>query len=165
MATIIKFNNHNDFNPDYTPIQMFEMGIFKGCYFQKINNLVFTEYVHSQFIEDIIDSIKNNVAYKLIMIPNINHNFYKVECGSSYEQWCDKDWINHDLDPYGWVNWYINFYYGRRVPLEDKKQIKRWKQFKARHLGMLKSRGEKYKLSTNNLKTKQNLLHWAVNWN
>jgi hypothetical protein len=155
--------NNIGFKPDYNPIQMFELGIFGGAYFKEKKDVKNWQVsVDKKFIKDLNKSscIRNDIDG----VFHKQKNKYKVDCGSTYDQWCDKDWINHELDPYGWVNWYINYYYGRRVSSEDEKQIKRWKQFKARHLGMLKSRGEKYKLPENNLKTKQNLLHWAINW-
>lgn len=151
----------NNFKPDYTPIEMIKLGVFNGAYFtdKSISN-DWIKFVKNDFL---LDLYENNVnLYLLHGQPNVNKNRYKVQCGSTYYDWIDRNWIE-DIDPYGWFNWYINYHYGRRC-YDDNRQIKRWLQFKARHLGMLKSRGEKYKLPTNNLKTKQNLLHWAINW-
>ena len=44
--------------------------------------------------------------------------------GSSLEMWEEKNWIT-STDPYGWVQWYCNFYNGRRTK-DDERQIKRW---------------------------------------
>ena len=54
-------------------------------------------------------------------------NNYKVKCGSTLEQWEEKNWIK-EQDPYGWVEWYCNFSLGRRSE-DDERQIKRWLAF------------------------------------
>lgn len=58
---------------------------------------------------------------------NKNINKYKVKCGSTLSQWQEKNWIRAQ-DPYGWVEWYCNFYVGRRSD-DDERQIKRWLAF------------------------------------
>jgi len=82
--------------------------------------------------------------------------YYQGFCGSTYKTWKKNNWLNSEI-PYGWVNWYINFYYGTRTS-QDARQIARWKSFTARHIGMLKKYREKGQATA---KTQQNLLHWA----
>ncbi len=98
---------------------------------------------------------------------NKNLNKYGVACGMDYQGWIDSDWIK-EQDPYGWFNWYINFYYGRRSS-DDDRQISRLKSFVGRHSGMLKSICLKKKVSTSDesvsRKTRQGLLHWAYTIN
>ena len=53
-------------------------------------------------------------------------NKYGKKVGTTLEFWEDKNWINKQ-DPYGWVQWYCEFYSGRRSK-DDARQIKRWKQ-------------------------------------
>lgn len=137
---------------------MIGLGIFKGAYFNEpkvnkttLNNWQF--YVPSQFLIDFVHSKLRNSL--IIGGGNIEINKYKTDCGSDFDFWTEKGWIN-ELDPYGWFNWYINYYYGRRCD-DDERQIKRWLNFKVRHAGTLR----KY---PNSIKTKQNFLHWALNW-
>ena len=66
---------------------------------------------------------KNDFAFKDY---DAAKNKYGVKVGTTLEFWESKDWItNHD--PYGWVEWYCNFYNGRRCE-DDKRQIDRWKK-------------------------------------
>lgn len=168
------FQDYPEFKPDFTPIQMAWLGVFKGSYFnsklhglekQFENNLesichlvdmtFFTDINHSK-----LDIYFSHFQSKLFANKSeININLFKVDCGSDYYQWLSKGWI-FNIDPFGWWNWYINFYYGRRHSC-DKTQIKRWSSFKARHSGMLLARCKPDEINKC-LKTRQNLLHWAI---
>jgi hypothetical protein len=63
--------------------------------------------------------------YKLDEYDN-TINRYKVSVGTTYEYWMKKNWIREDIDPYGWIEWYCNFWSGRRSD-DDNRQIQRWK--------------------------------------
>jgi hypothetical protein len=141
-----KFADHPDFITSYTPLQMFTMGIFGNAYFQ-----IRPKDLPDQFILDLSQS-----GYKNINVPNIGKNCYKVDSGSPLSWWLEKGLIHSD-DPNGWVEWYIKFYYGRRHP-DDLRQIGRFKAFIARHMGIIKNH-------PHSIKTKQNLLHWAWDYN
>lgn len=159
LNTVIKFEDYPEFKPDFTPIEMFWLGIFGGNYYQ-INN--FKKYSNKFLAE--INSNNNDLwfdFYKKLFNKsyNVETNLFQVKCGSSYEQWIDRGWI-FEIDPNGWVEWYVNFYYGRRDKC-DKEQIKRWKSFKARHSGMLLAKCTPKEIDKC-LKTRQNLLQWAV---
>ena len=146
-------NIHKMFKPDYTPKEMFELGIFEGNYFnEKLNLPKVSDLVHlPESAKLMIDNLSLDLVSTLR--PDKSRNHFNVTCGSDYETWSKKGWIN-SLDPYGWVNWYLSYFYGRRSD-DDARQIKRWKAFKIRHLGMLK----KY---PNSNKIKQGLLNWAI---
>lgn len=134
----------SSFKPSYTPIQMFQMGIFGGKYFEVETTLP------EQFLIDL-----KAIGYVDKEKRNSIHNHYKVTCGTSLQSWLDSGVIHKD-DPNGWVEWYIKYYYGRRHE-DDARQIKRFKAFISRHTGMLKN-------YPNSIKTKQNLLQWAWNY-
>ncbi len=173
----IVFNDYKDFKPDFTPVQMGWLGVFKGGYFsvslieehkaKKANDINNGSYEYLNYLEfnfpDEINESKNMFFGFHNNLHNKNNdksiNLFGVDCGSSYMQWIDRNWI-FKIDPYGWYNWYINFYYGRRDKC-DATQIARWKSFKARHSGMLKSRCKPNEIDKC-LKTRQNLLHWAI---
>lgn len=150
--------DYPEFKPDYSPVEMFREGIFGGNYFQPSIPKKWKSHVPEEFIQEFeefeIDNLLKNSHY-IIQI-----NRWRVECGSSYEEWVSNGWIK-EQDPYGWVNWYINFYYGRRSE-DDSRQIGRWFSFKGRHIGTLKRSAKPDEISKG-LKTRQNLLHWAVN--
>ena len=49
---------------------------------------------------------------------------------ASMQRWPDT-WINKDVDPMGWLEWYENYAGGRRSE-DDARQIQRWLRFKRR---------------------------------
>ena len=144
---MIKFDDKPEFIPCYTPIEMFNMGIFGGGYF-----LIQTDLPS--------DFIKNSINLNLdLPFPLKENNHYGILSGSTLEWWLEKNLIHKD-DPNGWVEWYVKFYYGRRHH-DDDRQIKRFKAFVTRHIGMMRSYQAK---GRDSMKTKQNLLQWAWNY-
>ena len=142
-----------DFNPDFTPVEIFKMGAFGGAYFDAYVDPNWQMWVPSVFVDAFTEEEMTTHLTKASADKKINK--YGVHCGSSYKDWLTAGWIRPE-DPFGWMNWYINFYYGRRSD-DDQRQIKRWKAFIPRHAGILKA-------YPNSRKTKQNMLHWAVDY-
>lgn len=158
-----RFHDYPEFLPSYSPIEMFNLGVFGGNYFgnRKVNKK-WEEFVPEKFLKECQEiapeKIFNNL-YSVII------NKYGVICGMNYDKWIKSEWII-EQDPYGWFNWYINFFYGRRSD-DDNRQIKRWKSFTSRHSAMLKGHCKKaekdLKDESFGLKIRQGLLHWAYN--
>ena len=127
----IHFSDYPDFMPNLTPRQIFEMGSFGGTYWRPITSSITNKKYKNEHLKfpkkwwkNIDDSMLISSKY------NIEINKYKVFCGSSLEDWENSGWIKK-YDPYGWVQWYCNFFSGRRgkTPEEieyDKYQISRW---------------------------------------
>ena len=97
----------------------------------------------------------------------LTYNKYKVKCGTTLEFWEEKDWISKH-DPYGWVEWYCNFFKGRRLEEEDKRQIKRWLNFagpKGRFSQRLRNMVKKKQTALTDPMVspviRQSLLHWG----
>jgi hypothetical protein len=159
------FKDAPDFTPSYSPIEMIEAGVFGGNYFGNIEvDKNWMEWVPREFIDEcqpIHISKLTNTIY------DISTNKYGVSCGMNYQGWMDSGWIK-EQDPYGWFNWYINFYYGRRSE-DDNRQIGRWKSFVSRHRAMLKSICKKANRDildeSFGKKTRQGLLHWSYKIN
>jgi len=72
--------------------------------------------------------------------------------------WVTKGWIYKD-DPRGWFQWYYRYYMGRRIPDEDKRQIKRWMMMK-RHIKQIAYNCKSGDISYRP-RQRQVLLHWA----
>jgi hypothetical protein len=138
------FQDHPEFSPSYTPVQMFRMGIFGGSYFQ-LDTILPEEF--SKEMGTLLPQSGRPDKFK---------NFYKICSGASLEWW-QYQGLMHPDDPNGWVEWYIKFYYGRRHE-DDHRQIKRFRSFVTRHLGMLRSY---QRAGKDSIKTKQNLLQWG----
>ena len=133
------------FEPQLTPKQMLELGVFGGSYFgNKID-----EFPKSWF--------KNAKISKNF---DINLNRFKVKSGLSRIHWIKKGWIYKE-DPLGWFQWYCRFSMGRRIAHIDEIQIKRWKNFK-RHVMAINKNCEENDLSCRR-KQRQAILQWAYN--
>tara|TARA_Y100000389_G_scaffold128022_1_gene125368 strand:- start:2973 stop:3431 length:459 start_codon:yes stop_codon:yes gene_type:complete len=146
------------FEPTLTPKQIFEYGAFGGTYFRPIYSSITKKNYKNQhkkfkFLSHIDDSKLIQSTYDKSI------NKYKVKVGTSLEFWEDKKWITSN-DPYGWIQWYCNYYQGRRIPDEDERQIKRWLGIKNRFGKWLINLKKKNKDSP---KIKQTLLHWGIN--
>lgn len=137
-------NFHEEFKPELTPKELLELGVFGGKYM--------TDCI-SEFPEDWFENAKLSPEKK-----DIELNFFKVDASQSLKIWQDKGWIN-PIDPRGWFQWYCRYYYGRRVPAEDLRQIKRWKGMR-RHIGAIKKNCVPRHLACRK-KQRQALLHWA----
>jgi hypothetical protein len=133
-----------EFKPELTPKQMLELGVFGGKYMTDCQ----AEFPASWFKNAKLSPIKKD--------PKLN--FFKVDASLSLEEWRKKDWI-YPADPRGWFQWYCRYYYGRRLPDEDQRQIKRWKAIR-RHAGAIRKNCPS-KMYSCRARQRQALLHWA----
>lgn len=106
------------FTPSFTPSEMLKMGVFGGLY---LNSIAY-KYPPSWFKDAKLSKDKSN--------PSLN--YYGVGASMSLKDWQDHGWIT-EHDPRGWFEWYCNYYLGRRIPEEDKRQIGRWYRTVSRH--------------------------------
>lgn len=141
------FKDYPDFTPDLSPREIFILGSFGGTYWRPIHSRVTNknyknEHKKFPFLADLPNSIMTLQHY------DKNINKYKVKVGTTLEYWESKGWITK-YDPYGWVQWYCNFFAGRRIPEEDERQIKRWIAIKKR-------------FNKDTPAIRQTLQHWAI---
>lgn len=137
-------NFHEDFKPELTPKELLKLGIFGGKYMTDCKD----EFPDDWFTEAKLSPKKKDIKL----------NYYKVDASQTLKVWEEKGWIN-PVDPRGWFQWYCRYYYGRRIPDEDLRQIKRWRGM-TRHIGAIKKNCKKMDLSCR-IKQRQALLHWA----
>lgn len=134
-----------EFKPDLTPKEMLELGVFGGKYMTDCKD----EFPSDWFENAKLDSEKHNAEL----------NYFKVNASQPLQVWERKGWI-YPEDPRGWFQWYCRYYMGRRIPDEDKRQIKRWKAI-FRHVAQVKKNCEPFDLSCRK-KQRQAILHWAI---
>jgi hypothetical protein len=135
---------HPEFNPELTPSEMLELGVFGGKYMRDCQD----EFPKSWFNDaKLAEGSKD---------PKLN--FFGVDASLSLSEWENKGWI-HPADPRGWFQWYCRYYYGRRIEEEDSRQIKRWKAMK-RHVSAIEKNCPPLQLECRP-KQRQALLHWA----
>ena len=110
------------FNPYYSPKEMLEMGVFEGKY-----------------CNDCRDEFPKNWFQhaKLSERPDASVNYFGIKSRQSLTIWKQKGWIL-EPDPRGWFQWYCRYFLGRRLPMVDQVQIKRWRGF-ARHAGQVRA--------------------------
>lgn len=133
-----------EFNPDLTPRQMLELGVFGGAYFDGIPNDLPSTWFDKAIISD--------------HGPDAACNYFGVLASQPHSVWLEKGWIN-EVDPLGWFQWYCRYFQGRRLPEEDARQIKRWKAI-SRHVGQIKKACHPGDM-TCRPRQRQALLHWA----
>lgn len=123
---------------------MLAAGVFGGKYLTDCQD----EFPHAWFVDAKLAPTKKD--------PSLN--FFGVDASLPLAYWQQKGWIYHE-DPRGWFQWYCRYYMGRRIPLEDERQIKRRRAMR-RHIGAIKKNC--YPMDWNcRKKQRQALLHWA----
>ena len=134
---------HSEFEPELTPKEMLELGVFGGKYLNDCRQ----EFPENWFSDARVSPDKKDVEL----------NYFSVDASQPLSVWLAKGWIRSQ-DPRGWFQWYCRYYMGRRTD-DDIRQIKRWRAFR-RHQGALKKYCEPYDFNCRK-KQRQALLHWA----
>lgn len=137
-------NFDKNFDPDLSPKQMLELGVFGGKYMTDC-----TKEFPKEWFE------KAKLCHEF-HDPKLN--LFGVNASQPLEVWVAKGWIYKD-DPRGWFQWYCRYYMGRRIKNEDERQIKRWRAMK-RHVAQIKNNCISGDMKCRR-KQRQALLHWA----
>ena len=137
-------NFHHGFRPQLTPRRMLELGVFGGKYMTDCRD----EFPPSWFAKAKLCPKSHDPAL----------NFFKIRASQPLSFWREKGWIHHE-DPRGWFQWYCRYYMGRRMPDEDRRQIKRWKAIR-RHVRQVQKNCEPGDVFCRP-RQRQALLHWA----
>jgi hypothetical protein len=136
-------NFHVEFEPELTPKEMLELGIFGGKYMTDCRN----EFPRSWFVRAKLCPERHD--------PKLN--FFGVNASQPLSVWRKKGWINPD-DPRGWFQWYCRYYMGRRHQ-DDERQIRRWAAMK-RHVAQIQNGCLRGDLDCRR-KQRQAVLHWS----
>jgi hypothetical protein len=132
------------FKPQLTPKEMLHLGIFGGKYMTDCQE----EFPKSWFKQSLLSPQKANPLL----------NYFGVTASQPLAVWRAKGWLYKD-DPRGWFQWYCRYYMGRRIPIEDTRQIKRWYMMR-RHVSQVVNHCRRGDVHCRK-KQRQALLHWA----
>lgn len=133
-----------EFKPELTPKQMLAMGIFGGKYMTDCGR---------EFPKDWFTHAKLSPGG-----ADESLNYFGIAASQPLSVWRGKGWIHPD-DPRGWFQWYCRYFMGRRIPDEDRRQIKRWKMMR-RHIRQIQMNCMEGDFTCRR-RQRQALLHWA----
>jgi len=164
----ITFDDYPEFTPNLTPKEIFQLGSFGGTYWRPIySKITKKEYKNKHKKYSWAKGIPNECMTLDWEDYDVSLNKYKVKVGTTLAFWEASGWITK-YHPYGWVQWYCDFYNGARGP-DDARQIKRWVQtagpksrFRLRLLNMIKKKNTTKNDFSVSPKIRQTLQHWAV---
>jgi len=166
---LIIFKDYPEFTPNLSPKEIFQMGSFGGTYWRPIYSSVLKKEFKDQH-KKYPKSWWKNLPGNWLTTPWEDYdksiNKYKVKVGTTLEFWEEKKWIN-ETHPYGWVQWYCDFYSGKRSP-DDERQIKRWvstagpkSRFRRNLINQIHKKKTKYNDYKVSPKIRQTLQHWG----
>ena len=133
-----------EFRPDLTPKEMLTLGVFGGKDLTDCRG----EFPEDWFTEARLSPEKKDVSL----------NYFGVDASQPLSVWREKGWIFAD-DPRGWFQWYCRYFLGRRLPEEDRRQIRRWKMMR-RHVAQIERNCRSGDFLCRR-RQRQALLHWA----
>jgi hypothetical protein len=132
-----------EFEPELTPKEMLELGVFGGKYMTDCA----AEFPADWFANARLCPERHD--------PRLN--CFGVNASQPLSVWRQKGWI-YEEDPRGWFQWYCRYYMGRRCP-DDERQVKRWRAAR-RHIAQLRRNCRPGDLDCRP-KQRQSILHWA----
>lgn len=127
IKTSFYFSDHINFKPNLSPREIFLLGSFGGTYWRSIfSNITHSKYnnIHLNYPKSWWKDIPDHFLISNWEQYDKNINKYKVKVGLTLEEWEQKGWITK-LHPYGWIQWYCDFFLGKRCK-DDQRQIMRW---------------------------------------
>lgn len=134
---------HPNFQPELTPSEMLELGVFGGKYMTDCRN---------EFPEEWFEKAKLSPGGH-----DSSLNFFGISASQPLSEWQTKGWIFEE-DPRGWFQWYCRYFLGRRC-VDDQRQIDRWRAMR-RHIAQVQKNCSQGDLQCRP-KQRQALLQWA----
>ena len=165
----IMFHDFPKFRPNLTPKEIFELGSFGGTYWRPIKSKFYKSILqeqHLKYPKTWWKNIPDNWLTNKWDNYDNNINKYKVQVGTTLQFWEDKNWIANS-HPYGWVQWYCDFYSGHRSD-DDERQINRWvrtagpkSRFRRMLINLINNKKTSFDDFTVSPKIRQTLQHWG----
>ena len=151
-----------EFYPNLTPKEVLQAGAFGGSYFG-VEDLE-GDYDYQSLFAETLEGVDPHLYLGEKYKPRMNR--FKIRSGMDYAYWKEMGWMHED-DPYGWFEWYLKYYNGRRHS-DDDRQIRRWQDFcgiNGRWRNRIYSRI--YETDDWNVspRIQQSLLHWGYKVN
>jgi len=165
----IVFKDYPEFTPNLSPREIFKLGSFGGTYWRPIHSKVTNKNYknkHHAYPKSWWNGIPEDHLTREWDDYDKDINKYKVKVGTTLEFWEEKNWITK-YQPYGWVQWYCDFYSGKRGP-DDERQIDRWvktggpnSRFRRALINLIIKNKTKYDDFNVSPKIRQTLQHWG----
>ena len=164
-----RFNDYPGFRPNLSPREMFKLGSFGGTYWRPIYSSVVDKNLkkqHLKYPKSWWKGIPEDHLTRDWGEYNVKINKYGKKVGTTLDFWESKGWITK-YHPYGWVQWYCDFFMGKRSP-DDERQISRWKgiagpngRFRKWLVTQIIKKNGSYNDFTISPSIRQTLQHWA----
>lgn len=158
-----------DFKPNLTPRQIFIMGSFGGTYWRPIKSKFHDKTLKNKHKKyNFLKNIPDNMMTRPFDDYDKKLNKYNKKVGTTLKFWESKGWMK-DSHPYGWVQWYCDYYSGKRSN-DDERQIKRWKmlagpngRFRKWLITMIMKKGTRNDWDNDKISPaiRQTLQHWG----
>lgn len=168
-----RFKDYPDFRPNLSPRDIFKMGSFGGTYWRPIYSSIIKKKLKNQHLKYPMKWWKDIPEEYMINgwdDYDKNINKYNVRVGTTLEFWENKNWITK-YHPYGWIEWYCDFFQGNRCP-DDERQINRWNKiagpkgrFRKWLITLIINRDGKYNDNKISPSIRQTLQHWGYKLN
>ena len=152
-----------------TPREIFKLGSFGGTYWRPIYSTITGKKYknqHNKYPKSWWKNIPENWLVSSWNDYDKEINKYKEKVGTTLQFWEDKNWITK-YNPYGWIQWYCDFYNGKRSA-DDQRQVDRWiktagpnSRFRRALINLIIKNKSKYNDFTISPKRRQTLQHWA----
>ena len=167
----IFFSDYPEFRPNLTPREMFKLGSFGGTYWRPIKSKFYDNELknqHKKYPKSWWKDIPDDHLTRPFDKYDVKINKYGKKVGTTLSFWEKKGWMR-EQDPYGWVQWYCEFYLGRRSK-DDVRQIDRWKKlagpngrFRKWLVTQVLKKGTKKDWNNHSISPaiRQTLQHWA----
>jgi len=163
------FPDYPEFKPNLSPKMIFQAGSFGGTYWREIYSNVTKKWYKTQH-KKYPKSWWLGLSDEYLTLPFKEYdksiNLYGVKVGSTLEYWEESGWIDKQ-HPYGWVQWYCDFFMGKRS-YDDERQINRWLKLAGRNgrfrralINEIKRKNRKYDDYEISPAKRQTLLHWG----